>query len=207
MKIVAIADIHGNDNVIYLIQELQGMIDFDAVVIAGDITDFGPAEFARELINALPGKVLAIPGNCDPPEVIDEIEKSHGINIHMKTALVNGYRFVGLGGVNSGFSMGIKFTDDFAMNLLGNCRNCIFVTHQPPYGFLDEVMGGKHIGSMGIRKAIDLGEPPLVISGHVHEGRGYIKYKKTVMVNPGPAKEGYAAVIDMEKQRIEMIER
>ena len=103
--------------------------------------------------------------------------------------------------------MGITFSDDFARKFLGSCKGCIFVTHQPPYGLVDEVPVGKHIGSRGIREAMELAKAPIVISGHVHEARGYIFVESTLVVNPGPAKDGYAAIIDLNTRKVEMLER
>jgi Icc-related predicted phosphoesterase len=207
MKILALADIHGSWEVTYMIEELEGLYDFDLVMIAGDITNFGPAEFALDFLNSIHKPVFAVPGNCDPPEVIDAIEKSKAINLHDKVREFGSEKFIGLGGTNGrGFTMGITFSEDYAYSLFRNCKGCIFLTHQPPFGILDDV-GGKHIGSRGIRDAIFEAKPKLVISGHVHEARGYEVIKETILVNPGPAKMGYAALVDLEKNNVEMIER
>ncbi len=207
MKLLALADVHGRDDVVYMVQEIQGTHDFDAVLVAGDITDFGPPEFAREFLDALPARVFAVPGNCDPPEVIDAIEASRATNVHMKRSILGDIKIAGIGGVNGGFSMGIRFRDDFAASFLGSCRGCIFLTHQPPHGILDEVPGGRHIGSMGIRKAVEIAKPVLVVSGHVHESRGKVITPDTIFVNPGPARDGYAAIVDLDSREVIMLER
>lgn len=204
MKLLALADIHGKD-ISYMVQEISGMYDFSLILIAGDISNFGPGEVAVEILNSIPGKIMAVPGNCDPPEIIEAIEKSKAINLHLKERQYMGYKFIGLGGVNGGFNMGIKFTDTLARDFLGNCRGCIFLTHQPPFGILDNV-GETHIGSKGIREAVDIAKPILVVSGHVHEARGYEKIRKTLFVNPGPAKDGYASIIDLTAMEVKMLE-
>ncbi len=207
MRILAIADIHGYEHGSYMIEELSGIYDFDAIFIAGDITNFGPAEFAREFIDSLGGEVFAVPGNCDPKNVLDEIEKSRGRNAHQKILEFKGYRIAGLGGTDGrGFTMGITFSEDFAYEFLSECVGCIFLLHQPPFGILDRV-GNRHIGSKGIRRAVEKANPILVISGHVHEARGYEIRDNTIFVNPGPLKMGYAAFIDLEKKEVEMIQR
>ena len=208
MKILAIADIHGSWEVLYTIEELEGLYDFDLIMIAGDITNFGPGEFALEFLNSINKPTMAVPGNCDPPEVIDAIEKSRAINLHDKFYEFSGYRFAGLGGTNGkGFTMGITFREEYAYSFFRNCKGCIFLTHQPPFGIVDDVGGGKHIGSRGIRDGIFEAHAKLVVSGHVHEARGYEIINSTIFVNPGPAKIGYAALIDLDKNRVEMIER
>ncbi len=207
MKILALADVHGAWDVTYMIEELEGMYDFDMVAVAGDITNFGPEDFALEFLNSINKPVLAVPGNCDPPEVINAIERSRAINLHEKSYEIFNHKFIGLGGTNGrGFTMGITFSEEYAYSFLRHCKGCIFLLHQPPFGILDNV-GSKHIGSRGIRDAVFEAKAQVVISGHVHEARGYEVINSTIFVNPGPAKMGYAALIDLDKNRVEMIER
>ncbi len=207
MKILALADIHGREDVSYMAQELYGMHDFDLVVIAGDITNFGPAFVAEHILNSMPTTVMAVPGNCDPSDVLNAMDSSGVINLHFRSRNFLGYTFAGVGGVNSGFNMGITFLDEDAQKFLSGFKNGIFVVHQPPYGILDRVSGGRHIGSYGIKKAVELANPELVVSGHVHEDRGYVKFRDTIFVNPGPAREGYAALIDLNRKTVNMLER
>ncbi len=205
LRILAVADVHGYEKAVYMIRELYSRYSPDLIVVAGDITNFGPASFAEKFLNLLPGEVMAIPGNCDPPEVIKAIERSKAINLHKRIVEFRGYKFIGLGGVNGGFNLGIKFDDDFAEKFLGDCKKCVFLLHQPPYGILDDVGGENHIGSLGIRKAVEKAEPIAVISGHVHEARGYKITERTIFVNPGPARMNYASIIDLNKRLVEMI--
>jgi len=205
MRILAIADIHGYDNGIYMLEELKGLYEFDAIFIAGDITNFGPADFAKEFLDSLSSKIFAVPGNCDPKNVIEALEKSKAYNVHKKIVEYKGYKIAGLGGTNGkGFTMGITFSEDEAYKFLSGCKECIFLLHQPPFGILDDV-GNRHIGSKGIRRAVDEASPLLVISGHVHEARGYEIRGDTIFVNPGPLKMGYAALIDLEDRKVTMI--
>ena len=206
MRVLAIADIHGYEGASYLIDEIYGSYKFDIILIAGDITNFGSDNFALKFLDSLPTDALVVPGNCDPPGIIRIIEKSKAKNIHKKVLEYKNLNFVGLGGTNGkGFSMGILFDEDFAFQFLSKYRNSIFLTHQPPYGILDEV-GRRHIGSKGIRRAVDITNPKLVIFGHAHEARGYKIKNGTIFVNPGPAKMGYASIIDLKLGKVEMIE-
>ena len=207
MKLLAIADVHGSWDVLYLIEEFDGLYDFDAVLIAGDITNFGPAEFALDFLNKINKPTFAVPGNCDPPDVINAIEKSKAVNLHMREYKFRELRLIGLGGTNGmGFTLGITFQEELAYEFLSRCKECIFLLHQPPYGILDEV-GNRHIGSEGIRKAVPDAKPKIVISGHVHEARGYLKIDETIFVNPGPAKSGYAAMVDTDNLTVRMLEK
>ncbi len=206
MRLLVLSDIHGSWEVTYLVGELEGLKGFDAVVMAGDITNFGPSDFAQELIESISKPVLAVPGNCDPPDVLKAIERGGGINLHLRTHDFQGTKFAGVGGTNGkGFTMGITFTEGEAYSFLRRCKGCIFVTHQPPYGIMDRV-GGRHIGSKGIREAVMEAKPRVVLFGHVHEARGYEITEDILFLNPGPAKMGYAAIVDTESLEVEMLE-
>ena len=67
MKILAISDVHGEDN--ENLYKYLNNNDIDIVIITGDITNFGPLEFVDEFISKILDcdcEVMAVPGNCDP---------------------------------------------------------------------------------------------------------------------------------------------
>ena len=74
MKILAISDVHGEEN-----ENLYKYLDnndIDLVLITGDITNFGPLEFVGEFIGKIfeyDCDVIAIPGNCDPAGICNAI--------------------------------------------------------------------------------------------------------------------------------------
>ena len=80
-----------------------------------------------------------------------------------------------------------------------NCVD-ILVCHQPPYGFLDKVTAkfapkhwqNKHAGSKTILNYIKQKQPKYVFCGHIHEGKGMKKIRKTEIYNLGIA--GYKIV-------------
>jgi len=89
-------------------------------------------------------------------------------------------------------------------------RRVIFVSHNMPYNTrLDKITSkkapeevkGKHYGSKLIRRIIDRYQPVLHIGGHIHEGRGKQKLGKTLVINPGAAHEGQAAIIDIPEKK------
>lgn len=67
----------------------------------------------------------------------------------------------------------------------------LFVLHSPPHGTKCDVMaGGHHVGSRAIRAFVERHQPPLVLSGHIHEsprvsGAWRDAVGRTVVVNPG----------------------
>ncbi|NCN99178.1 hypothetical protein GW923_03280 [Candidatus Pacearchaeota archaeon] len=90
----------------------------------------------------------------------------------------------------------------------------IFVSHNIAYNTkLDKVTAedahekakGKHVGSKLAKRIINKWNPVLHLGGHVHEGMGKDKIKKTLAVNVGSAHDGEATVIDLEKMRIKFI--
>ena len=83
-----------------------------------------------------------------------------------------------------------------------------FVFHNMPYGCkLDKIDsespdGGRirgHYGSKLTRRIIDGYQPVLAIGGHIHENQGKCKIGKTLVVNPGAAVDGRAAIIDFDE--------
>lgn len=77
--------------------------------------------------------------------------------------------------------------------LEGACEpaNTLFVLHSPARGtHCDLVQGGHHVGSRAIRKFIETHQPPLVLSGHIHEsprvsGAWRDTVGRSIVVNPG----------------------
>jgi Icc-related predicted phosphoesterase len=67
----------------------------------------------------------------------------------------------------------------------------LFVLHSPPQGTRCDMIGpAHHVGSRAIRAFVERHQPPLVLSGHIHESpRISSSYRdtigRTVVVNPG----------------------
>jgi Icc-related predicted phosphoesterase len=96
---------------------------------------------------------------------------------------------------------------------------CVFNMHAPPFGSgldeapeLDENLRPKYagrslipVGSTAVRDAIMKYQPPLALTGHIHEGRGIKRMKKTFVVNPGSSYEQstlLGAIIEMDKKGV-----
>ena len=79
--------------------------------------------------------------------------------------------------------------DDLAA--LGPAGETLFVLHSPPRGTRCDMVGAAlHVGSRAIRAFIERHQPPLVLSGHIHESpRVSSSYHdligRTMVVNPG----------------------
>ena len=79
--------------------------------------------------------------------------------------------------------------DDLAR--LGPTGETLFVLHSPPHRTrCDMIATASHVGSRAIRAFIERHQPPLVLSGHIHESpRVSSSYRdvigRTLVVNPG----------------------
>lgn len=97
--------------------------------------------------------------------------------------------------------------------------NSIFNLHAPPYGSgLDEApeltddlrpaYAGRSlvpVGSQAVLQVIEKYHPLLGLHGHIHEGKGTRKYKRTLCINPGSMYEQgrlLGAVINLARNKI-----
>jgi Icc-related predicted phosphoesterase len=97
MRILAVADIHGAQYRLNLVLQNIAAHTPDLVVICGDITQFGPGELATNLLNQIPIRTLAVPGNIDTFDVDQGITTSNAINLDRRQVILQGVPFVGLG--------------------------------------------------------------------------------------------------------------
>jgi Icc-related predicted phosphoesterase len=209
MRILVIADIHGSKdarkNVANQVKEHVPNV----VVVCGDITQFGPPEWATDFLNSIPLRTLAIPGNCDTKDLLEAIEESAAIPLHAERVELEGITFVGLGGSNrTPLDTPFELSDEEIYETLKEVmvKGAILVVHSPAKGHLDKTPVLDNLGSQALSWIINEFSPPLVISAHIHEARGVEKDGETTYVNPGPASEGYAAVIDINDEiKVELI--
>jgi len=100
-----------------------------------------------------------------------------------------------------------------------NPSNAVFNLHPPPYGSgLDEApeltkdmrpaYAGRSlvpVGSKSVLAVIDKYQPLLGLHGHIHEGKGTRKYKKTLCINPGSMYEQgvlHGAVVELKPNKV-----
>ena len=69
--------------------------------------------------------------------------------------------------------------------LLKTVKDPVLISHIPPYGYVDKLYNGKHVGSKAVLAAIKKYKPKLVLSGHIHEAKGKAKIGKSVVYNLG----------------------
>jgi hypothetical protein len=119
--------------------------------------------------------------------------------------------FLGIGGGAPGpFRTPFELTEEERQNLLENAyqstsnpQHLVLVTHLPPRNTkVDVTHGGQHIGSRSVRMFVEERKPILVLCGHVHESSGVDKIGKTTVVNPGPATQGFCAIVNLDQHSV-----
>jgi hypothetical protein len=199
MEIIAVSDIHGD---LAGIERLAPVLsEADLVLVLGDITNFGGRKEAWAVLDRLgkySKKILAIPGNCDRPEV-GALLSERGLSLDQRAVEVGGLRLAGLGGSLPcpGRTL-LEYSEQElaqALEVLGNeiseGSQFVLVCHQPPQGTnLDKVFGGLHVGSRAIREFIEKRKPMACFCGHIHEAAGVDRIEDTAICNPGPLGRG-----------------
>jgi Icc-related predicted phosphoesterase len=210
MDVLLIADLHGNYGKLESFLETNA----DAMIVAGDITNFGPVDAVDGLFSRIDIPCFAVQGNCDPREILDVLEQSDAVSLHGSRLSLGKITFAGIGGSNpTPFQTPFELSEEEIDTILSSTVKSmdrtvhnVLLAHAPPHGCLDEV-DGKHVGSTSIRnhlKSFDL-----VCCAHIHEQRGVTEVDGVKIVNPGMASDGHCAMIhfgDTAKEiRIELL--
>jgi len=208
LKVLALSDFHGFLPSFYRVVEKAEEIEADLIVVAGDITHFGDLEDAKKLLGILTqsgSDVLFVPGNCDPPSLAS-VDWNKPRCLHGRSVSVEDLCFLGVGGALRGpFHTLFEVDDGEIKSILEAClrsepsKRFVVVSHNPPKNTkLDLTRLGLHVGSMSLRSFIEQHKPLCVVCGHIHEARGVDSLGLTVLVNPGPARDGNYAVLELD---------
>jgi Icc-related predicted phosphoesterase len=201
MKMLVISDIHGNMAVADWANSVAEQEDVDCVLVLGDITDFGPNDVAENILGPIGREVYAIPGNCDPLDLPDTISNV-AIDMHGKTTKLEGFHVAGLGGSNPTiFNTPFELDEDTIYKMLKpiSKEGMILMVHVPPFGINDTIPSGANVGSRSVLRIVKEFRPVLVLSGHIHEDYGVEHIDGTTFVNPGPARDGMYAVVEIDR--------
>jgi len=206
MKFLLITDLHQNKAAIEWINREIEEYKVDFVIHLGDITDMGTGDEAAGILSSIKSKVYAIPGNCDPLDLPEKIS-SVAVDMHGKSVDIEGHKLVGLGGSNiTIFNTPFELSEEdlYSKLKMNASKGMILMTHAPSYGILDEIPSGLNVGSPAIKKIVDEYSPILAMSGHIHEAIGCKVMNGTTFVNPGPAKDGYSAIIAVNGDEVDV---
>ncbi|HON80833.1 MAG TPA: metallophosphoesterase [Methanoregulaceae archaeon] len=195
-NVLLLADLHGEYG------KLDAFLDLnpDAVFIAGDITNMGPAESATDLLSRIDVPAFAVPGNCDPRDMIEFLERSECVCLHSAHISLGKISIIGVGGSNpTPFNTPFELTDHQIDTILSavipkrrEALHNVLISHAPPYGILDRARGN-HVGSRSVLKHMPSFD--LVCCAHIHEARGIAEREGVRIVNPGVAATGECALI------------
>lgn len=211
MIIVAVSDIHGDISAIERLAPVLSQADL--VLVSGDITNFGGRQEAAVVMNRLSKhshRLLAVPGNCDRPEVGAYLSEQ-GLNIDARIVEIEGLSIIGLGGSLPcpGRTLLEYSEEEFGSALesayaqMNPQKPFVLVCHQPPYGTkVDRVLGGLYVGSRAIRKFIEERRPLACFCGHIHESSGEDRIGETKVINPGPLGRGRYVRADWDGEGI-----
>jgi uncharacterized protein len=199
MRFLAVTDFHNDYTKVPEILKKAGRVD--GTLLAGDLTEFGPTDNADKLLKELPKPIFAVPGNCDPQDMVDLLE-SEDINLHEKKKTLDGIILVGIGGSNpTPFNTPFEFSEDEIRKVLerlvkGVSGTTILLSHAPPKGHGDTIPNGAHVGSTTIADMAP--HFKAIVCGHIHEDRSVSMLGDTLIVNPGPAMSGNAAILEID---------
>ena len=200
MKFLVITDLHQNESAIEWINSLAEKYDVRAILFLGDVTDMGTCEDGRRILKRLKRETYFIPGNCDP-ESISRDNADIIKDVHGKAFEIDGIRFAALGGSNPTiFNTPCELQEDEIEKRLEaiSSEGMILMTHAPSYGILDHIPNGMSVGSKAIREIVRKYRPIVALSGHIHEDIGMTEVDGTLFINPGPAKDGHAVLLETD---------
>ncbi|MBI4181505.1 MAG: metallophosphoesterase [Candidatus Aenigmarchaeota archaeon] len=209
MKLLILADIHGEVDALKTTLQAGLREQPDAIIAPGNITDmfhltpeFSQLDTAELIIQKLLAArlpVLMIPGNHDPIPILDLFEE-YGVNLHAKRRILRGQAFAGFGGALTPFRTNFEPSEQettLALERVGPAP-AILVVHNPPKDTaLDKLASGEHVGSPAVRAYIEKVQPPLVITAHIHEAAGQEFLGPSLLFNPGPAVQGRYGIVDL----------
>ncbi|RJQ17183.1 hypothetical protein C4573_03970 [Candidatus Woesearchaeota archaeon] len=187
MKILAFGDTHDDKKAFARAKEKAKQVDI--AVCIGDLSVFQrDIDYFLKELNSFPVHVLLVHGNHEDLDSLKkQCEKYDNIFlIHDGFYKKDDVMFLGYGG--GGFSTTDAYFEERAKvyKQLTKGRT-VFVLHQPPYGKVDTLYDGSHVGNKSFTRFIEEVQPVLVICGHIHETfkeKGSIG--ESLVVNPGP---------------------
>ena len=215
MRLICISDTH-------MAHRGFSLPDGDVLIHAGDATNSGTADEVDRFLGWFaaqphPHKIL-IAGNHDwlfqhDPDMVSRLlEKHQGITYLQDSGVeIQGVKFWG--------SPWQPWFLDWAFNLprqgqglkdvwdLIPINTELLITHGPPFGILDQVHEGEHLGCEELKIRLAAVKPRVHVFGHIHSGYGVAQSKATTYVNACTSTEQYQAlnrpiVIDLEAKRV-----
>ena len=209
-KILHLTDIHARRGI--ALEPLQKIIrdnQINLIVISGDLTHFGKKKDVRRVLDdfdqlGLP--VFYVSGNCDPRDSTD-ITLTNIKPLEGQVELFKGVQFIGLGGSNktpfrTPFELSEEEIKSKLVLLLQRTdvnKPTILVSHSPPLDSeADKLRNGTHVGSSSVKEFLEKEKISAILTGHIHESITVSLIGSTLCINPGPAFNEQAAIIEVQ---------
>lgn len=207
MRILLLSDLHEDEHALECIKDIMGKGSFEYVFITGDFTK-RTISYVNDILDLMPDSITfcwALPGNCDPPEVLEILEKRQNSAHGRRITIDNGFNIVGFGlSPPTPFHTYGEINDEEIDKGLRTWKidgNTLLLTHAPPYGRFD-LARGEHVGSNAIRKIIEEKQPFANFCGHVHEHEGVDKIGNTHIVKIPAANSGRYAIATINNREL-----
>lgn len=189
MKILHLSDTHNQH------RQLDNLPATDLIIHSGDISFAGTGEEVMDFIEWF-GSLnyqykIFIAGNHDyvlegkAPERIQGFLPENCFYLYNSGITINGINFWG---IPFFFSPDETNSNTKSIELIPDDVD-VLITHQPPYGILDQ-SNDTRFGCSDLSQAVTRIQPSYHLFGHIHDAYGIEKYKQTTFVN--------AAVVDAE---------
>ena len=201
---IAFGDIHERIEAVTAIEDLD---QASGVLLSGDLTNVGGRERAERILAVVEGfnpRIFAQIGNMDT-RAVDLALTEKGCNVHGR--VVDLGQGVGLAAVGLSTPTPFKTPSEASEEQISQSvrdvlesaatfKQVILMVHTPPRGkVVDRVPSGAHVGSPGVRALIEKYQPAIVVTGHIHEGRGQERIGRSHVLNPGSfAQGGYVRI-------------
>ncbi|MEM4518702.1 MAG: metallophosphoesterase [Sulfolobales archaeon] len=182
VKVVYGVDLHGNELNLYKVINVFRALRADLMILGGDINA------GLQGLAEIRDKVVLLPGECDDVYVTKHAREL-GILFDGTAISISGCRVGFVGGLSVHQSIrklyeGVQGTID------------ILVTHFPPKGCLDLVMGKYHGGLRELNDVIVRYGVKYVLTGHYHDNIGTCFLNNTLVLNPGPLDLGNYLILN-----------
>jgi len=186
-------------------------------------------EYADDRLDGAGMRCFVCPGNDDMFEVDEVIRESKNVELveGMITRLDEDHEMISAGWSTptpwnthrEESEENLRRRIQVMIDQLKDVRNSIFNLHNPPYGSgLDEApeltkdlrpaYAGRSlvpVGSHSVLELIEKYQPLLTLHGHIHEGKGTRKLRRTLCINPGSMYEQgilHGAVVELKPDRL-----
>lgn len=78
VNILVCSDLHASETALEMIARLASPDEYDLLIICGDFTTYSSLDYVDKLLKRIKNvMVLAIPGNCDIPDIVKLLENKH----------------------------------------------------------------------------------------------------------------------------------